>query len=90
MPMAFKNSGLLVGALGTIIVGYLCTHAVHIFVSKKILIGYMIHNVNKQQVKTSQEVCVKARIPSLGYADTAGKAFELGPAFSRRYATLAR
>lgn len=33
MPMAFKNSGLLVGALGTIIVGLICTHCVHILVS---------------------------------------------------------
>lgn len=37
MPMAFKNSGLLFGALGTIIVGFLCTHCVHIFVSKNLL-----------------------------------------------------
>lgn len=33
MPMAYKNSGLLFGALGTIIVGFICTHCVHIFVS---------------------------------------------------------
>lgn len=33
MPMAFKNSGLLVGALGTIIVGFVCTHCVQILVS---------------------------------------------------------
>lgn len=33
MPMAFKNSGLLVGALGTIIVGFICTHCVQILVS---------------------------------------------------------
>lgn len=33
MPMAFKNSGLLFGAIGTLVVGFLCTHAVHILVS---------------------------------------------------------
>lgn len=33
MPMAFKNAGLLFGALGTIIVGYICTHCVHVLVS---------------------------------------------------------
>lgn len=33
MPLAFKNSGLLVGALGTLIVGFICTHCVHILVS---------------------------------------------------------
>lgn len=39
MPAAFKNSGLLFGALGTIIVGLICTHCVHILVSTK--------NINK-------------------------------------------
>ncbi|XP_026679970.1 proton-coupled amino acid transporter-like protein CG1139 [Diaphorina citri] len=29
MPMAFKNSGLMLGAFGTIIVGILCTYCVH-------------------------------------------------------------
>lgn len=33
MPAAFKNAGLLFGALGTIIVGLICTHCVHILVS---------------------------------------------------------
>lgn len=33
MPLAFSNAGLLFGALGTVIVGLLCTHCVHILVS---------------------------------------------------------
>lgn len=33
MPMAFKNAGILVGTLGTLIVGFICTHCVHILVS---------------------------------------------------------
>lgn len=33
MPMAFKNAGLLFGAIGTIVVGIICTHCVHILVS---------------------------------------------------------
>lgn len=32
MPMAFKNSGLLFGAVGTLVVGFLCTHCVWILV----------------------------------------------------------
>ncbi|KAL1454847.1 hypothetical protein WDU94_008979 [Cyamophila willieti] len=32
MPMAFKNSGLLLGAFGTVIVGILCTYCVHMLV----------------------------------------------------------
>lgn len=33
MPMAFKNSGLLVGAIGTLVLGFICTHCIHILVS---------------------------------------------------------
>lgn len=32
MPVAFKNAGLLFGAIGTVIVGLICTHCVHILV----------------------------------------------------------
>ncbi|KAK9508555.1 hypothetical protein O3M35_006089 [Rhynocoris fuscipes] len=32
MPMAFKNGGLIFGIFGTIIVGYICTHCVHMLV----------------------------------------------------------
>lgn len=32
MPMAFSNAGLLVGMVGTLLTGLLCTHCVHILV----------------------------------------------------------
>ncbi|XP_058459149.1 proton-coupled amino acid transporter-like protein pathetic [Malaya genurostris] len=32
MPVAFKNAGLLFGGIGTIIIGLICTHCVHILV----------------------------------------------------------
>lgn len=32
MPAAFKNAGLITGAIGTLIAGFICTHTVHIFV----------------------------------------------------------
>ncbi|RZF47992.1 hypothetical protein LSTR_LSTR002058 [Laodelphax striatellus] len=32
MPMAFKNAGLLAGLLGTVLIGYICTYCVHMFV----------------------------------------------------------
>lgn len=72
MPLAFKNAGILVGGLGTIIIGIICTHCVGIFVA------------------TSQGVCRKAKIPSLGFAETAEKVFEHGPPASRKYASLAK
>lgn len=98
MPMAFKNSGLLVGALGTLIVGLICTHCVHILVSvfekltdktgnekfKSKLIAFV------SQVRTSHGVCRKAKIPALGFAETAEKVFENGPIGVRKYANFAR
>lgn len=32
MPVAFKNAGLLFGAIGTVVIGLICTHCVHILV----------------------------------------------------------
>ena len=32
MPSAIKNGGLIVGGVGTILIGILCTHCVHILV----------------------------------------------------------
>ncbi|XP_026326881.1 proton-coupled amino acid transporter-like protein pathetic [Hyposmocoma kahamanoa] len=49
MPVAFKNAGMLVGAIGTILVGLICGHAIHILVktsqqlcveTKKPCLGY--------------------------------------------------
>ncbi|XP_047545567.1 proton-coupled amino acid transporter-like protein pathetic [Vanessa atalanta] len=72
MPAAFKNAGLAVGAFGTLIVGFICTHCVYVL------------------VKTSQEVCVEAKKPSMGFAETCGAAFEFGPKRLRPWANFAR
>ncbi|CAG9562918.1 unnamed protein product [Danaus chrysippus] len=72
MPAAFKNAGLAVGAFGTIIIGFICTHCVYVL------------------VKTSQEVCVEAKKPSMGFAETCGAAFEFGPKKLRPWANFAR
>lgn len=72
MPAAFRNAGLAVGAFGTIIVGFICTHCVYVL------------------VKTSQEVCVAAKKPSMGFAETCGAAFEFGPRRLRPWANFAR
>lgn len=72
MPAAFKKSGLAAGALGTIIVGFICTHCVYVL------------------VKTSQEVCVQAKKPSMGFAETCGAAFEFGPQRLRRWSNFAK
>lgn len=95
--MAFKNAGLLVGSVGTILVGLLCMHAVHILVST--FYGFIIMNDGGDinwfqfdflQVKTSHEVCKKTRIPSLGFAETAGKVFESAGPRMRKYANFAK
>lgn len=33
MPEAFLNAGLLIGVIGTVIIGFLCTYCLHILVS---------------------------------------------------------
>lgn len=43
-----------------------------------------------KQVKTSQEVCKKAKIPSVCFAEIAEKVFEMGPPAIRKYAPFAR
>ncbi|CAG4987917.1 unnamed protein product [Parnassius apollo] len=72
MPLAFKNAGLLVGAIGTIVIGFICGHVVHIL------------------VKTSQQLCVEVKKPSLGYADTCDLVFQNGPKPIRKFAPFAR
>ncbi|XP_031340490.1 proton-coupled amino acid transporter-like protein pathetic isoform X2 [Photinus pyralis] len=72
MPVAFRNAGLLGGAIGTFCVGFLCTYCVHMLVS------------------ASHEICKRARLPSLGLAETCGAAFEYGPKPLRRFGTAVR
>lgn len=36
MPSAFKNAGYVVGTLGTIIIGILCTYTIHLLVCENI------------------------------------------------------
>ncbi|XP_023161440.2 proton-coupled amino acid transporter-like protein CG1139 [Drosophila hydei] len=72
MPMAFHNGGLLFGGIMTLIVGFLCTHCVHIL------------------VKTSHNICRDAKVPALGYAETAKTVFEYGPKGLRPYSNFAK
>lgn len=39
MPLAFKNAGYVVGTFGTILIGLICGHVIHILVSQQINIG---------------------------------------------------
>ncbi|XP_039746268.1 proton-coupled amino acid transporter-like protein pathetic [Pararge aegeria] len=61
MPSAFKNSGIVIGMIGTLLAGVICTHTVALV------------------VRTSQELCVIAKKPSMGFAETCGAAFTYGP-----------
>lgn len=96
MPMAFRNSGTLVGAVGTLVIGFICTYCVHILVCIR---GVDDENCRRYgvislasllQVKTSNDVCKKAKIPALGFAETAGKVFECGPPMARRWSNFAQ
>ncbi|CAH2063805.1 unnamed protein product, partial [Iphiclides podalirius] len=72
MPLAFKNAGIVVGAIGTVVIGFICAHVVHVL------------------VKTSQQLCVEVKKPSLGYADTCELVFQNGPKPVRKFAPFAR
>lgn len=72
VPRAFKSAGLLVGLIGNILIGILCTHTVYIL------------------VQTSEKVCAKGKIPSLGFADTAEEVFKQGPKCLRKWSGCAR
>ncbi|XP_046993348.1 proton-coupled amino acid transporter-like protein CG1139 [Schistocerca americana] len=78
MPMAFKNAGTAVGFIGTVLIGMLCGHCVHML------------------VRSSHIVCRRARVPVLGFAETAEYAFLYGPGrlkvwapFSKTFVNLA-
>ena len=34
MPDAFRNAGIVIGTIGTLIIGAICTHCMHMLVSK--------------------------------------------------------
>ncbi|KAI5643630.1 transmembrane amino acid transporter protein domain-containing protein [Phthorimaea operculella] len=137
MPAAFKNAGLVFGAIGTIVVGFICTHCVYVleiilgFICTHcvyvlvcislieglidscndsmtpgvsmienaglafgaigtIIVGFICTHCVYVLVKTSQEVCVSAKKPSMGFAETCGAAFEFGPKRLRPWANFAR
>ncbi|KAL1506633.1 hypothetical protein ABEB36_005958 [Hypothenemus hampei] len=72
VPRAFKSAGLLVGLIGNILIGILCTHTVYIL------------------VQTSEKVCSKGKIPSLGFANTAEEVFKQGPKCLKKWARVSR
>ncbi|CAG9765441.1 unnamed protein product [Ceutorhynchus assimilis] len=72
VPRAFKSAGLIVGLVGNILIGILCTHTVYIL------------------VQTSEKVCQRGKIPSLGFADTAEEVFKQGPKRLRPWSGFAK
>lgn len=39
MPHAFKNAGLVVGSVGTLFIGLICCHVIHVLVSYFLLVS---------------------------------------------------
>ncbi|XP_056648490.1 proton-coupled amino acid transporter-like protein pathetic isoform X2 [Diorhabda carinulata] len=72
VPRAFLNSGLLVGVIGTMLIGFICTYTVHLLVS------------------ASQKICIKKKIPSLGFAETAEAVFDNGPPNIKKFSKVAK
>ncbi|KAJ8726760.1 hypothetical protein PYW08_015157 [Mythimna loreyi] len=72
MPLAFSSAGLVIGSIGTLLIGFICCHTIHVL------------------VKTSQQLCVELKKPSLGYADTCDLVFQHGPKRLRKFAPFSR
>lgn len=67
MPDAFRNAGLAVGFFGTLLMGVICTHCMHMLVG------------------CAHELCRRCKVPSMGFSDVVGTAFETGPEILRKH-----
>lgn len=73
--MAFKNAGLLFGAIGTIVVGLLCTHCVHILVRFEIPHNTMIlHTMTRSSPADHNRFILHANYNSKCLVNYLGKA----------------
>jgi proton-coupled amino acid transporter len=72
IPSAVAAAGIIVGVVGTVLTGILCTHTIHLLVF------------------ASQEICKKAKVPMLGFAETAHAVFKYGPKKVQPFANFAR
>ncbi|XP_064214990.1 proton-coupled amino acid transporter-like protein pathetic [Tribolium castaneum] len=72
IPSAVKAAGIIVGVVGTVLTGILCTHTIHLLIF------------------ASQEICKKAKLPMLGFAETAHAVFKYGPRHIQPFANFAK
>ena len=79
MPDAIKNSGLLVGNLGLVIMACICIHCMHLLGSQPLSINVIAkhrsHDVYLLAVYNSQELCRRTNLPFLSYSDVAETSF---------------
>lgn len=98
MPLAFKSAGFIMGVVGTLIIGFICTYCSHILVKITVMKKMeCAHNFIKlqlmfhlQKVKMSQELCRIEKKPSLDYGDVCEKIVANGPKKIRKYSRAAR
>ncbi|XP_044254876.1 proton-coupled amino acid transporter-like protein pathetic [Tribolium madens] len=72
IPSAVAAGGIVVGVVGTVLTGILCTHTIHLLIF------------------ASQEICKKAKVPMLGFAETAHAVFKYGPNRVKSFAYIAK
>ncbi|EFA01717.1 Proton-coupled amino acid transporter 4-like Protein [Tribolium castaneum] len=72
IPSAVAAAGIVIGVIGTVLTGILCTHTIHLLIF------------------ASQEICKKAKVPMLGFAETAHAVFKYGPKPVQPLANFAR
>lgn len=78
MPMAFANGGLVFGAVGTLVIGYLCTHCVHILVKTSHSICRDIKVPSLGFAETAAKVCELGPPPIRSWANFASKFVDYG------------
>ena len=74
MPDAIKNSGLLVGNLGLVLMACICIHCMHLLGDKPHY-NTIDHHRYLIAVYNSQELCRRTNLPFLSYSDVAETSF---------------
>lgn len=100
MPSAFKNSGLIVGALGIPVMGLIATHCVHQLVRCQEFLSYEKITRNKKFQKSISMITTESDSSNYGdiddsvnfldYEDVAEEAFRRGPGALRNWASFIR
>ena len=77
MPDAIKNSGLLVGNVGLVLMACICIHCMHLLGKTNLSLHHkcIYIYIYLLSVYNSQELCRRTNLPFLSYSDVAETSF---------------